>query len=64
MKMNELLIFKMVEDSFGRNFLKEVFKITTDDIKANNIGLGKKTNARTFMQVFFKSLKLCVETEV
>ena len=61
MKINEIDIFKMVEENFGENLLKEALKITTDDIKANNISLGKKTSTKEFMGIFFKSLKLCVK---
>ena len=64
MKINEIDIFKMVEENFGENLLKEALKITTDDIKANNISLGKRTNNIEFMNIFFRSFKVCITTGI
>lgn len=56
----ELVIFKTVKNQYGGNVLKEALKMTTDDIKANNILLGKKTSSLDFMVVFYRSLSLCI----
>ena len=64
MGKKEILMFKEVEQAYGHHVLKNALQMTTDDIRFNKIVFGKRTSSRDFMDVFFKSLRLCIKVGV
>lgn len=58
MNFNVFEVFKLVECKYGNEVLKDVMKMTDDDIKANRVAFGKRTSSREYMNIFKRSLNI------
>lgn len=56
-----LKLIKVAEICHGKKAVTEALNITTDDIKFNKISLNKTTGPREFMDIFERSLNLCLK---
>lgn len=57
---DELYLFNMVKEDLGEEVLKQAMEMTTQDIKFNRVGFGKKTSTKQFMNIFFSSVDICL----
>lgn len=58
MNFNAFKVFKVVECKYGNEVLKDVMKMTDDDIKANRVAFGKRTSSKEYMKIFKRSLSI------
>lgn len=56
---DELYLLKYTKENCGKKLFSAALQMTTDDIKFNRIGFGKKTNSKEFMTIFFRSIDIC-----
>lgn len=56
---DELYLLNDTKQNCGETIFKDALQMTTDDIKFNRIGFGKKTNSKEFMTIFFRSVDIC-----
>lgn len=56
MNFNVFQVFELVEFKYGNEVLKDVMKMTDDDIKANRVAFGKRTSSKEYMKIFKRSL--------
>ena len=61
MRSRELKLIKIAEICHGRQAIKDALEMTTQDIKFNNIKFNKITRNKEFMDIFERSLNLCLK---
>lgn len=59
--MNLFKFIKNTEVRYGKKIVTDALNITTEDIKFNKIGFNKITGPREFMDIFERSLNLCLK---
>lgn len=57
---SEMKVFEHIKSKHGDEVFKAAMDITSKDVIANNVNLGKRTSSKQFMSVFFRSLNLCL----
>ena len=61
MPSKNLKFIKLAEKLYGKKAVSNALDAVTQDIKFNRIGFGKLTNAKDFMNIFYASLRICLE---
>lgn len=61
MTSKNLKFIKLAEKLYGKKAVSNALDAVTQDIKFNRINFNKKTYSKEFMNIFYASLRICLE---